>query len=124
MLLYYGTLPNCGVKHALMREVADLESGNFRGVCPILNRANGIMDTVCGLESAACVCTLKLSLCLDMLITARKLWFFEFFYKIRHETHGNVDIPKSVPKIFQGGEINGSQRKDQIQDQGLRSRYC
>ena len=39
MLLYYGTLPNCGVKHALMREVADLESGNFRGVCPILNRA-------------------------------------------------------------------------------------
>ncbi len=22
-----------------MREVADLESGNFRGVCPILNRA-------------------------------------------------------------------------------------
>ena len=39
MLLYYGTLPECGVKHALMREVADLESGNFRGVCPILNRA-------------------------------------------------------------------------------------
>ena len=39
MLLYYGTLPKCGVKHALMREVADLESGNFRGVCPILNRA-------------------------------------------------------------------------------------
>ncbi len=26
-------------KHALMREVADPESGNFRGVCPILNRA-------------------------------------------------------------------------------------
>ena len=26
-------------KHALMREVAHLEWGNFRGVCPILNRA-------------------------------------------------------------------------------------
>ena len=25
--------------HALMREVAHLEWGNFRGVCPILNRA-------------------------------------------------------------------------------------
>ena len=27
------------LKHALMREVAHLEWGNFRGVCPILNRA-------------------------------------------------------------------------------------
>ena len=39
MLLYQGTLCKCGVIHAMMREVADPESGNFRGVCPILNRA-------------------------------------------------------------------------------------
>ena len=37
---YFKARHCCGVKkHALMREVADLESGNFRGVCPILNRA-------------------------------------------------------------------------------------
>lgn len=55
MLLYYGTLPKCGVKHAMMREVADPESGNFRGVCPILNRAkrdNG--HSLCFV--LACVC--------------------------------------------------------------------
>lgn len=51
MLLYYGTLCKYGVKHALMREVADPESGNFRGVCPILNRAKeqGVHKGSCGL---------------------------------------------------------------------------
>ena len=29
-------------RYALMREVANLELGNFRGVCPILNRATRI----------------------------------------------------------------------------------
>ena len=39
MLLSSSTLRKCGVKHALMQEVARLERGNFCGVCPILNRA-------------------------------------------------------------------------------------
>ena len=36
-------------RYALMREVADLESGNFRGVCPILNRAKelGVCKETC-----------------------------------------------------------------------------
>ncbi len=33
-------------RYALMREVADLESGNFRGVCPILNRAKELRTKV------------------------------------------------------------------------------
>ena len=50
MLLYYGTLCKCGVIHAMMREVADPESGNFRGVCPILNRAKvlEVCERSCG----------------------------------------------------------------------------
>jgi len=36
-------------RYALKRKVADGMSGNFRGVCPILNRANEIMNTVCAL---------------------------------------------------------------------------
>ena len=36
-------------KHAMMREVARLERGNFRGVCPILNRAKelGVHKETC-----------------------------------------------------------------------------
>ena len=36
-------------KHAMMREVARLERGNFRGVCPILNRAKelGVCEETC-----------------------------------------------------------------------------
>ena len=51
MLLSYGTLRECGVKHALMREVAHLEWGNFRGVCPILNRAKELGDTTATCEA-------------------------------------------------------------------------
>ena len=50
MVLYLGTLQKCGAKkHALMREVAHLEWGNFRGVCPILNRAKelGVHKETC-----------------------------------------------------------------------------
>ena len=36
-------------KHALMREVAHPEWGNFRGVCPILNRAKEL-----GLHKETC----------------------------------------------------------------------
>jgi len=32
----------------LKQKVAAGLAGNFCGVCPILNRANGIADTVCG----------------------------------------------------------------------------
>ena len=32
----------------MKRKVADGMSGNFRGVCPILNRATRNDDTVCG----------------------------------------------------------------------------
>ena len=45
------------LKHALMREVAHLEWGNFRGVCPILNRAKELgvhrdtCDPVCNGEA-------------------------------------------------------------------------
>ncbi|MBQ7288666.1 MAG: hypothetical protein IJW78_02945 [Clostridia bacterium] len=31
-------------RYAMMREVADFESGNFRGVCPILNRAKKLFQ--------------------------------------------------------------------------------
>ncbi len=44
-------------RYALKRKVAGGVPGNFRGVCPILNRAIGIVNTVCGnFFSAACVC--------------------------------------------------------------------
>lgn len=38
--------------HAMMREVARLERGNFRGVCPILNRAKelGVCKETCDLS--------------------------------------------------------------------------
>jgi len=35
-------------RYALKRKVAGGMSGNFRGVCPILNRATRNDDTVCG----------------------------------------------------------------------------
>ena len=35
----------------MMRKVADGASGNFRGVCPILNRATVIPNTVCAYAS-------------------------------------------------------------------------
>jgi hypothetical protein len=37
------------LRYALKRKVAAGMAGNFRGVCPILNRAIGIANTVCGL---------------------------------------------------------------------------
>jgi len=37
-------------RYALKRKVAAGMAGNFRGVCPILNRANGISNTVCGYD--------------------------------------------------------------------------
>ena len=64
VLLYYGTLCKCGVIHAMMREVADHESGNFRGVCPILNRAK-VMEVLRDLaafkHSGRAICCPELS---------------------------------------------------------------
>ena len=37
------------IRYAMKRKVAAGMAGNFRGVCPILNRAIGIANTVCGL---------------------------------------------------------------------------
>ena len=54
VLLFYGTLRECGVKHALMREVAHPEWGNFRGVCPILNRAKELGGTNGYLRNRRC----------------------------------------------------------------------
>ena len=39
-MCYYNLAREC--RYAMMREVADRVSGNFRGVCPILNRATEI----------------------------------------------------------------------------------
>ena len=38
-------------RYAMKRKVADGASGNFRGVCPILNRATVIPNTVCAYAS-------------------------------------------------------------------------
>ena len=38
-------------RYAMKRKVADGLSGNFRGVCPILNRATVIPNTVCAYAS-------------------------------------------------------------------------
>ena len=35
-------------RYAMKREVAAFEAGNFRGVCPILNRATTITEQVVG----------------------------------------------------------------------------
>ena len=53
-------------RYALKRKVADGMSGNFRGVCPILNRANQDINTVCGygcagVHSAQLVCCVMLA---------------------------------------------------------------
>ena len=40
-------------RYARKQKVAVGMTGNFCGVCPILNRAIGIMNTVCGILKSA-----------------------------------------------------------------------
>jgi len=49
MLKYF--LHDCN-RYAMKREVAGGLPGNFRGVCPILNRATVITNTVCAILSS------------------------------------------------------------------------
>ena len=67
-------------RYALKRKVAGGVSGNFRGVCPILNRASGIWDTVCGVlkqySLRVYVCAF---LCPNMSFDARKTTVFRVF---------------------------------------------
>ena len=78
-------------RYALKRKVAAGMAGNFRGVCPILNRANGISNTVCGYCSRSLRMRGLCSFCAHiMLRPLGKHQFFEFFYQMKHETHGNV----------------------------------
>jgi len=60
----------------MKQKVADGMSGNFCGVCPILNRAIVIMNTVCAL----CILRIR-EVCnfVRFCNCARKLMFFEFF---------------------------------------------
>ena len=78
-------------RYALKRKVAAGMAGNFRGVCPILNRAIGISNTVCGNSSRSLRMRELCSFCAQILLRPLgKHQFFEFFCQIRHETHGNV----------------------------------
>ena len=78
-------------RYALKRKVAAGMAGNFRGVCPILNRANGISNTVCGYCSRSLRMRGLCSFCAHILLKPLgKHQFFEFFYEMKHETHGNV----------------------------------
>lgn len=68
-------------RYAMKRKVAGGMSGNFRGVCPISNRANQDNDTVCVHTSSAWrqLCPVRAVL---LFMPARKhLWFSELFYK-------------------------------------------
>ena len=82
------------LRYAMKRKVADGMSGNFRGVCPILNRATVITDTVCAYASCEGQNTAfsmsALAVCLlgsRSEIPAKR---FSDFFMENHETHGRV----------------------------------
>ena len=79
-------------RYARKRKVAAGLAGNFRGVCPILNRANGIMNTVRVKHQAQLAYALTmLTLCLNMSERCSgNIDFSSFFNTVKHETHGNV----------------------------------
>lgn len=76
-------------RYAMKRKVAGGMSGNFRGVCPILNRATEIPSTVSDVLSFY----KKLGVCNCVLMTVTRILKSRnsgFFIVIEQETHGNV----------------------------------
>ena len=70
-------------KHAMMREVARLERGNFRGVCPILNRAKNtgaLRDTCDPMRNGRAIC------CPELTATPASTGFIMY----RDEKHGTL----------------------------------
>ena len=78
----------------MKRKVADGRLGNFRGVCPILNRATVIMDTVCAYASCEGQNTAfsmgALAVCLIKFSVRNSSKRFSDFFMREHETHGRV----------------------------------
>ena len=70
-------------KHALMREVAHPEWGNFRGVCPILNRAKntGVLRDTCDPEHNG-----EAIRCPELTATPASTGFIMY----RNEKHGTL----------------------------------
>ena len=84
-LCYYTRVrcENSVKKHALMREVAHLEWGNFRGVCPILNRAKNtgaFRDTCDPKRNGRAIC------CPELTATPASTGFIMY----RDEKHGTL----------------------------------
>lgn len=71
-------------------------SGNFRGVCPISNRATVIMNTVCAFAVLAREFVLRIFLsvghghCVDLYYDSENISFFGFYLFNMHDTHGCV----------------------------------
>ena len=105
MLLSSSTLRKCGVKHALMREVAHLEWGNFRGVCPIFKPGERTLEGIEGYLRAhgatamrVAVPELSVTPAMPVLYCAEKK---------------NTARCKFCPPTNQGGEnSHGSERKN------------
>lgn len=70
-------------RYALRRKVAGGMPGNFRGVCPILNRAIGIMNTVCGIFAVQLAYAPIMPFCAYLLITLGKHKVFRVFLSKR-----------------------------------------
>lgn len=81
----------------MKRKVACGVQGNFRRVCPILNRAAAIPDTVCVLN-CGCMPAGKMCVC---ACPPRSI-FEGFFYGDLSETHGGVCIGKTRPMLTYG----------------------
>ena len=127
-ILHCGQFPHCGCnRYAMKRKVAGGLPGNFRRVCPILNRATVILNTVCAL------CFLRRAgfktafwhkeiLIVVLCRPKNHVSFSAFFNRLTRNTRYSVDLQKSFYTLlkafsphskFIGGDLSGSQSKNQ-----------
>lgn len=78
-------------RYARKRKVAAGMAGNFRGVCPILNRAKRDKGhSMCKTLTAQLASVLIGSLCPNRYVCSKISKIFEFFCQAKYETRGGV----------------------------------
>lgn len=94
--IWYNLRVECGEyrtdcrRYARKRKVAGGVPGNFRGVCPFLTGRLGYRTLFVAFLTQLAYALTMFILCSDVLDYSENNRFFEFFYQIRHETHGSV----------------------------------
>lgn len=129
-ILHCGQFPHCGCnRYAMKRKVAGGLPGNFRRVCPILNRATVITEYGMCFMLLAKGRLIRLGLFLhkEILIVVlcrpkNHVSFSAFFNRLTRNTRYSVNLQKSFYTLlkafsphskFLGGDLSGSQSKNQ-----------